>query len=92
MNYCLERGELVRLNCAQEGGILRCMSGTLWLTDGDGRDYLLHAGKSFVLPIGVVAVAEALRRAECTVIGTVTARNEVRVAATVPYPTCTAGY
>jgi quercetin dioxygenase-like cupin family protein len=90
MKYCLEKGELVRLDCAKEGVILRCMSGTLWVTDGDGRDYLLQAGKSFAIPTGIVAVAEALQSVECAVAGTVRGRNEHRVAATVPYPTYTA--
>ena len=66
MECCLAQGELIRLDGKKDGAILRCTSGTIWLTCGDGRDYLLSAGKSFELAAGQFAVAEALQAAECT--------------------------
>lgn len=66
MECCLAQGELIRLDGEQEGVVLRCTSGTLWLTCGDGRDYLLSAGKSFTVAARQFAVAEALQHVECT--------------------------
>ena len=66
MECCLAQGELIRLDGGKNGAVLRCTSGTVWLTCGDGRDYLLSAGKSFAISAGQVAVAEALHKAECT--------------------------
>jgi hypothetical protein len=67
MECCLAQGELLRLAGEKNGVTLRCTSGVIWLTCGDGRDYLLSAGKSFLIAAGQVAVAEALQMAECTV-------------------------
>jgi hypothetical protein len=64
MECCLEKGELIRLDGGNTGLILRCEGGTLWLTCGDGADYLVHAGRSFELPAGRIATAEALESAE----------------------------
>lgn len=66
MECSLSQGELIRLDGEKDGVILRCTSGTIWLTCGDGRDYLLSAGSTFELAAGQVAVAEALKTAECT--------------------------
>lgn len=66
MECCLAQGELIRLDGGKDGVLLRCSSGTIWLTCGDGRDYLLSAGSSFELAAGQAAVAEALHTAECT--------------------------
>ena len=66
MECCLAQGELIRLAGEKGGVVLRCTSGTIWLTCGDGRDYLLSAGNSFELAARQVAVAEALQTAECT--------------------------
>ena len=66
MECSLSQGELIRLDGEKDGVILRCGSGTIWLTCGDGRDYLLSAGNSFELAARQVAVAEALVVAECT--------------------------
>lgn len=66
MECCLAPGELVRLDGTEEGVVLRCSSGILWLTCGDGRDYLLSSGMSFSVTAGQTAVAEALYSAECT--------------------------
>ncbi|NTV51093.1 MAG: DUF2917 domain-containing protein [Geobacteraceae bacterium] len=78
MECCLTQGELIRLDGKQDGVILRCTSGTIWLTCGDGRDYLLSAGKSFELAAGQFAVAEALQAAECTLGKPVSNRNTLQ--------------
>lgn len=75
MECRLSQGELIRLDGGKDGVILRCSSGTIWLTCGDGRDYLLSAGKSFELAARQFAVGEALRAAECTVGKPVSSRN-----------------
>lgn len=67
MECCLEEGELIRLDGGKNGTVLRCTSGTIWLTCGDGRDYLLSAGKNFAIAARQIAVAEALQSAECTI-------------------------
>lgn len=66
MECYLAQGELIRVDGGTDGAVLRCASGTLWLTCGDGRDYLLSAGKSVLIAAGQVGVAEALHTAECT--------------------------
>ena len=66
MECCLAPGELIRFDGGKNGAVLRCTNGTIWLTCGDGRDYLLSAGKSFTIAARQVAVAEALQTAECT--------------------------
>lgn len=60
MDCCLEKGELMRLKAGPEGLTLRCRKGTIWLTVGDGRDYLLQPGTRFVIKRGMSAIAEAL--------------------------------
>ena len=65
MECCLAQGELIRLEGNKGGAILCCTSGTIWLTCGDGRDYLLSAGDSFKIAAHQYAVAEALQAAEC---------------------------
>ena len=64
MECCLTKGELVRLDGGKDGLQLHCMAGTVWLTSGDGADYLIRAGKRFELPAGRMAVVEALESAE----------------------------
>ena len=66
MECCLARGELMRVDGEKGGVVLRCTSGIIWLTSGDGRDYLLSAGKSFAVGARVVVVAEELQASECT--------------------------
>lgn len=78
MECCLERGELVRLDGEMDGVVLRCTSGTIWLTCGDGRDYLLSPGRSFTIAAGLVVVAEALQTAECTLARPLSASNAVQ--------------
>ncbi|MDD2898754.1 MAG: DUF2917 domain-containing protein [Desulfuromonadaceae bacterium] len=86
MECCLAQGELIRVNGEKDGVTLRCTHGTVWLTCGDGRDYLLTAGKSFVIHAGQFAVAEALQTAECSLgtaqyAGTPLRRPVIRLAA-----------
>ena len=64
MECCLAKGELIRLAGGTGGLVLRCSGGTVWLTCGDGADYLVRAGRSFDLPAHRTAVAEALESAE----------------------------
>lgn len=64
MECCLAKGELIRLDGGNSGLVLRCAAGTVWLTLGDGADYLIHAGRSFELRSGRTAVAEALDSAD----------------------------
>jgi hypothetical protein len=64
MECSLERGDLLRLEGGRQGTLLHCLKGTLWLTKGDGRDYLVHGGGSLRLEAGAAAVVEALRPAE----------------------------
>ncbi len=75
MECCLAQGELIRLDGERDGVTLRCASGAIWLTCGDGRDYLLTAGRSFAISAGQVAVAEALKTSECTLGKPVSARS-----------------
>jgi quercetin dioxygenase-like cupin family protein len=81
MECCLAQGELVRIDGERDGVTLRCTSGTIWLTCGDGRDYLLSAGKSFKIDPGHSAVAEALQTVKCTMLKT-SAHSAVKVGAT----------
>jgi len=60
MECCLGNGELMRFDGGRRGLMLRCLKGTVWLTIGDGRDYLVQQGSSFELKGGNSALAEAL--------------------------------
>lgn len=64
MECSLGKGELLSLTGGRLGLTLRCLSGTIWLTKGDGRDYLVRQGTSFELAKGESALAEALGAAE----------------------------
>jgi hypothetical protein len=64
MECCLAKDELIRLDGGANGLVLRCTGGAVWLTCGDGADYLICAGRSFELPAHRIAVAEALEAAE----------------------------
>lgn len=64
MECSLGKGELLSLTGGRYGLTLRCLSGTIWLTRGDGRDYLVRQGSSFELQKGESALAEALGAAE----------------------------
>ncbi|QWV92614.1 DUF2917 domain-containing protein [Geomonas oryzisoli] len=64
MECSLGKGELLNLAGGAYGITLRCLTGTIWLTKGDGRDYLIRQGSSFELTKGEAALAEALEAAE----------------------------
>jgi len=64
MECSLGVGDLLRLAGGPRGIELRCLKGSIWLTKGDGVDYLVHAGNSFQLPAGATAIVEALGQAE----------------------------
>jgi hypothetical protein len=64
MKCCLGKGELMQVAGGQRGLLLRCLSGTLWVTQGDARDYLVHQGHDFQLRAGASALVEALGPAE----------------------------
>ncbi|QXE90752.1 DUF2917 domain-containing protein [Geomonas subterranea] len=64
MECLLGKGELLNLAGGAYGLTLRCLTGTIWLTKGDGRDYLVRQGSSFELSKGEPALAEALETAE----------------------------
>ena len=63
MDCSLEKGEVLRLG---GGSALRlaCTQGVLWITIGDGRDYVIHAGSGFELEKGSTALTEALASAK----------------------------
>lgn len=75
MECCLEKGELLRLEGGNHGLSLGCSNGTVWLTLGDGADYLVQAGKRFEIPARQVAVVEALKSSEFCLGETVTAKD-----------------
>lgn len=64
MECCFVEGELIRLDGGKTGLTLRCRSGLLWLTKGDGQDYLIAAGSGFELDRGEAALVEALKNSE----------------------------
>jgi len=64
MECALGEGELIRLDGGRDGLTLRCICGALWLTKGDGQDYLLSPGSRFELAGGEKALAEALQSSE----------------------------
>lgn len=64
MECSLAKGELLSLTGGRHGLTLRCLSGTIWVTNGDGRDYLVRPGNSFELAGGEAALAEALGAAQ----------------------------
>jgi len=64
MDCCISKGELVRLDGGRGGLQLYCVSGTVWLTSGDGVDYLIGAGTRFDIPAGRNAVVEALENSD----------------------------
>jgi len=64
MECSLSQGELIRLDGGKDGMLLRCSAGTVWLTCGDGTDYLIAGGRSYSLSAGRTAIIEALEPAE----------------------------
>jgi len=64
MDCTLGKGELLRINGHPGGMVLRCIKGTVWITNGNGMDYLVHEGKIFRLDPAATTVIEALGPAE----------------------------
>jgi len=64
MQVSLAAGEIICLDGGQNGVTVRCTSGLLWLTTGNGADYLVDADRPFHLEAGITAVAEAFKAAE----------------------------
>ena len=64
MTCKLGTGDLLRLEGGSKGALLHCLRGTIWLTNGDGVDYLVRQGQSFPLEEAASAVVEALGSAE----------------------------
>ena len=63
MECCLAPKELLRLDGGTGGVRVRCSSGTVWLTRGDGVDYIIPGGRIFDLAAGETALVEALEPA-----------------------------
>jgi hypothetical protein len=58
----LERGEAYSLGAVPAGRRVRCLSGTLWITQtGDGRDHIVLPGESFTADRPGRVVLQALR-------------------------------
>ena len=64
MECSLGTGDLLRLTGGSQGTRLHCLRGTVWLTRGDGVDYLVHQGQSIALACADSALVEALGAAE----------------------------
>lgn len=64
MECCLAQGELVKLDGGKESVTVRCTTGSVWLTKGDGVDYLIGAGSRMTLDAGESGLVEALLPAE----------------------------
>ena len=64
MDCCLTKNELIRVDGGKGGVVVRCKVGAIWLTCGDGADYLLTAGRSHELPARRIAMIEALAATE----------------------------
>lgn len=64
MDCYLAQGELIRLEGGKEGLELYCKAGGVWMTKGDGVDYLIHAGSRLVLLKGEKALVEALKASD----------------------------
>jgi Protein of unknown function (DUF2917) len=63
MRCSLGKGELFKLEAASESD-LRCLKGLLWITTGDGRDYLLTDNCPLQRLSGKTALIEALEDSE----------------------------
>lgn len=64
MDCTLGKGDLLSINGQPREIVLRCLKGTVWITNGNGVDYLVHEGSIFRLDPAVVSVIEALGCAE----------------------------
>ena len=60
----LKKGELIKIELCSGENLLRCLSGALWITTGNGVDYLLAACGSSGNLTGRHALVEALEDSE----------------------------
>lgn len=64
MEICLVKGELIRMDGGKNGLELRCPVGLVWVTKGDGADYLISGNKRIMLEKRESALVEALEYSE----------------------------
>lgn len=64
MNVQIVTGELISLHGGKAGVTVHCKKGLLWLTTGDGCDYVVQQGQQWQLQAGVSALVEAFSDAE----------------------------
>lgn len=60
----LKKGELIKVELGMGENLLRCLSGALWITTGNGVDYLLGECGSLGNLTGRHALVEALEDSE----------------------------
>lgn len=76
MLITLPENELLRIDGTHRHLSLHCLAGTIWVTDGSRRDYLLEAGRTFTMTGPGTLVVEALGRAEVQLLeGEITANG-----------------
>lgn len=68
MVISLPEQELLRIDGKNRRLALHCLAGTVWLTDGSGRDCLLIAGRTLRIHGSETVVVEALRKAEVRLV------------------------
>jgi len=76
MLITLPEKELLRIDGKRRPLSLHCLAGTIWVTDGSGRDYLLGAGRAFTTTGSGTVVVEALGGAEVRLLDGEIAANE----------------
>jgi len=64
MKCSLKKGELIKIELCSGENQLRCLGGALWITTGNGVDYLLAERGSLGNLTGKHALVEALEDAE----------------------------
>lgn len=70
MECHIRKGELLCLDGGQVGLKLICASGKVWVTTGDGVDYLIAGNGCFMVKRGEKALAEALEQCELSLSAT----------------------
>lgn len=76
MLITLPENELLRIDGKSRHLSLHCLAGTIWVTDGSGRDYLLGAGRTFTTAGSGAVVVEALGGAKVQLLeGEITANE-----------------
>ncbi len=76
MEINLPETELLSIDGKRRPFSLHCLVGTIWVTDGSGRDYLLNAGGTVTVAGSGTVVVEALGGAEVRLVeGELTAKE-----------------